>query len=290
MKQLRDRVAVVTGAASGIGLALSERFAAEGMRVVLADVEERALAAAAEKLARTGAKTLAVVTDVTQPASVDALAARAFEAFGAVHVVCNNAGVGGDAVPCWEQSLANWKWVVDVNLWGVIHGIRSFVPRMLKQGDEGHIVNTASMAGHISVPMFAPYHASKFAVVTLSETLHFELAIANAKLKASVLCPGFVKTRIMESERNRPAALQTPSRVVSEGERAFLSAYQEFVGAGIPPADVAARVLDAIRNERFWVFPHPETLDSVRTRMEGVLAQSNPEFAPPTGMRERLGF
>jgi NAD(P)-dependent dehydrogenase (short-subunit alcohol dehydrogenase family) len=290
MKQFRDRVAVVTGAASGIGLALCERFAAEGMRIVLADVEANALQAATEKLARGGAKTLAAVTDVTRPESVDALAARAFEAFGAVHVVCNNAGVGGDAVPCWEQSLANWKWVLDVNLWGVIHGIRSFVPRMLKHGDEGHVVNTASMAGHISVPMFSPYHASKFAVVTLSETLHFELALVGARLKASVLCPGFVKTRIMESERNRPAALQTPGREISEGERNFLSAYQEFVGAGIPPADVAARVLDAIRDERFWVFPHPEALDSVRTRTESVLAQQNPVFAPPGDMKQRLGM
>ena len=290
MKQLRDRVAVVTGAASGIGFALCDRFATEGMRIVLADVEENALGAARDKLARAGATTLAVVTDVTQPESVDALAARAYDAFGAVHVVCNNAGVGGDAVPCWEQSLANWKWVLDVNVWGVIHGLRSFVPRMLQQGDEGHVVNTASMAGHISIPMFAPYHASKFAVVTISETLHYELALVGAKLKASVLCPGFVKTRIMESERNRPAGLQTPDRVVSENERAFLSAYREFVGAGLPPSDVAGKVVDAIRDERFWVFPHPETLDSVRTRMDSVLSETNPVFAPPGGMKERLGM
>jgi NAD(P)-dependent dehydrogenase (short-subunit alcohol dehydrogenase family) len=290
MQQLRDRVAVVTGAASGIGLALCERFAAEGMRVVLADVEERALGAAAEALAQTGAKTLAVRTDVTSAESVDALAARAFEAFGGVHVVCNNAGVGGDAVPCWEQTLANWKWVLDVNLWGVIHGIRSFVPRMLQQGDEGHVVNTASMAGHISVPMFSPYHASKFAVVTLSETLHFELALTGARLRASVLCPGFVKTRIMESDRNRPSALQTPGRKISEGERNFLSAYQEFVGAGIPPTEVAGRVVDAIRAERFWIFPHPDALDAARTRMDSVLTQQNPVFAPLGDMKQRLGM
>jgi len=290
MKQFRDRVAVVTGAASGIGYALCERFAAEGMRVVLADVEEKALRAAGETLARAGAKTLAVVTDVTQPKSVDALAARAYDTFGAVHVVCNNAGVAGDAGPCWEQSLANWKWVLDVNVWGVIHGIRGFVPRMLEQGDEGHVVNTASMAGHISVPMLAPYHASKFAVVTISETLHYELALAGARLKASVLCPGFVQTRIMESDRNRPAALQTPDRVVSEGERAFLSAFREFVGSGIAPAEVAGKVVDAIRDERFWVFPHPEILDSVRARMDSVLAQTNPVFAAPSEVKDRLGF
>ena len=152
------------------------------------------------------------------------------------------------------------------------------------------MVNTASMAGHISIPMFAPYHASKFAVVTISETLHYELALVGAKVKASVLCPGFVKTRIMESERNRPAGLKTPDRVVSENERAFLSAYREFVGAGLPPSDVAGKVVDAIRDERFWVFPHPETLDSVRTRMDSVLSETNPVFAPPGGMKERLGM
>jgi NAD(P)-dependent dehydrogenase (short-subunit alcohol dehydrogenase family) len=289
MKEFRDRVAVVTGAASGIGFALCERFANEGMKVVLADVEEESLAAAAAELESRGAQTLAVRTDVSLAADVDALAEKTLEAFGAVHVVCNNAGVGGDTEPCWEQSLENWKWVLDVNLWGVIHGLRTFVPILLRQDDEGHVVNTASMAGHISIPFFSPYHVTKFAVVTLSETLHYELAMAGGKVKASVLCPGFVKTRIMESARNRPPELES-DQPSSEAGQAMRAAYEDFVGEGIPPGDVAQKVFEAIRDDRFYVFPHPEMLESVRVRMETILAQQNPELELPDEMRERLDF
>ena len=287
MKDLSKRVAVVTGAASGIGYALAERFADEGMRVVLADVEEKALAMASEKLAARGAAALAVRTDVANPADVQALAEATLARFGAVHVLCNNAGVGGDVAPVWELPLDSWRWVLDVNFWGVVHGVRTFVPIMLRQDSEGHIVNTASMAGHLSMPLLGPYHATKFAVVSLTESLHYELALANAKLKASVLCPGFVRTNIMESERNRPAHLRTavPPAEVSQALR---SAFQSVVAAGIAPSVVAERVLEAIREERFYVFPHPEMLAAVRHRMETLLAQRNPTLQMPDEMRQHF--
>ncbi|HSM76404.1 MAG TPA: SDR family NAD(P)-dependent oxidoreductase, partial [Bryobacteraceae bacterium] len=197
MKEFRNRVAVVTGAASGIGRALAVRFAAEGMKVVLADVEEPALQAAAQELRDAGAAVLALRTDVSQEADVEALAVRTYEAFGGAHIVCNNAGVASRTVPSWEQTSADWQWVLSVNLWGVIHGIRAFVPRMLSSGGEGHIVNTASLAGLTSSPGLAPYNASKHAVATISESLYFELLAVPSSIRVSVLCPGWVNARIV---------------------------------------------------------------------------------------------
>jgi NAD(P)-dependent dehydrogenase (short-subunit alcohol dehydrogenase family) len=284
MKDLDQRVAVVTGAASGIGYALAERFADEGMRVVLADVEDEALARASESLNARGATTLAVRTDVSQARDVEALAEATLARFGAVHVLCNNAGVGGDAAPTWELPLETWRWVLEVNFWGVVHGVRTFVPIMLRQNTEGHIVNTASMAGHLSMPLLSPYHATKFAVVSLTESLHYELALAEAKLRASVLCPGFVRTNIMDSARNRPEHLCAPLPT-AEASQALLGAFQSVVAAGIPPSVVAERVVEAIREERFYVFPHPEMLVAVRARMETLIAQRNPVFVFPEEMR-----
>jgi NAD(P)-dependent dehydrogenase (short-subunit alcohol dehydrogenase family) len=271
MKELRDRVAVVTGAGSGIGRALAERFAAEGMRVVAADVDEARARETEALLAARGAQALAVQVDVRQPAAVEALAARTLEAFGAVHVLCNNAGIAGLARPTWEQSLEEWAQVVDVNLWGVIHGIRTFVPIMLRQGTEGHVVNTASMAGLMSLPLIAPYHATKFAVVTVSESLHMELGMTGAPVRVSVLCPGFVRTNIGQDSLTSPR---------SEAEAAMHEAFRRLIAEGLDPAVVAERVVEAIRAERFWVFSHPELVAAVEQRAASIVAGRNPEAAP----------
>jgi NAD(P)-dependent dehydrogenase (short-subunit alcohol dehydrogenase family) len=218
---------------------------------------------------------------------VQALAEATLARFGAVHVLCNNAGVGGDVAPVWELPLETWRWVLDVNFWGVVHGVRTFVPIMLRQDTEGHIVNTASIAGLVSMPLLGPYHATKFAVVSLTESLHHELVLANAKLRASVLCPGFVRTQIMSSERNRPEHLRvTPPP--AEISQALRGAFESVVAAGIAPSVVAERVVEAIREERFYVFPHPELLDAVRARTDTLLAQRNPVFVVPEDMRGHL--
>src|SRR5581483_2374453 len=209
MKDLVDKVAVVTGAGRGIGRALATRVDAEGMKVVAADVEQRALDAVAAEVAQAGAKVLAVRTDVSQARDVEALAAKTVDAFGAVHVLCNNAGVvAGGAF--WELTAGDWEWVVGVNLWGVIHGTRVFVPIMRAQDTECHIVNTASMAGLVSSPYNAVYAVTKHAVVALSESLHHDLTVWSSKIRVSVLCPGWVNTRIFEADRNRPEALRAP--------------------------------------------------------------------------------
>src|SRR5579871_3810153 len=200
MKEFQGRVAVVTGGASGIGKAIAEKCVSEGMKVVLADIEGPAL----EETATAMKGSVPYQVDVSDAVAVEAMAAAVYKDFGAVHLLFNNAGVAPDGKPTWAQSLETWKWVIDVNLYGVIHGLRSFVPRMLKGGEEGHIVNTASVAGLHSGPMISPYYATKHAVVGMSESLYIELRSGGAKVGASVLCPAFVRTRIGESGRNRP--------------------------------------------------------------------------------------
>jgi NAD(P)-dependent dehydrogenase (short-subunit alcohol dehydrogenase family) len=270
MKELSGKVAVVTGAASGIGEALARRFAAEGMRVVLADVERAPLARVVADL---GDQAIAVPTDVSRLPEVEALARAAVDAFGAVHVLCNNAGVvaGG---PSWELSQADWDWVLGVNLWGVIYGVRVFVPLMLEHGQEGHVVNTASMAGLVSSPYNGPYNVAKQGVVALSETLHYELAIAGAQLKVSVLCPGWVNTRIADAERNRPAS--APVREASPLEQMMDPVVRQLLASGLPPERVAELVVAAIRDERFYVLTHPEFKGLVRQRMEDILEDRSP--------------
>src|SRR6266516_7473920 len=233
MKDFQDKVAVVTGAASGIGRALAGKSAQEGMKVVLADVEESALKQAEDELKASGAEVLAVRTDVSKADEVEALSQRAFATYGAVHLLCNNAGVGAGTT-VWGSSLADWQWVLGVNLWGVIYGIHYFVPRMLAQDSEGHIVNTASAAGLISRPGTGIYKVSKHGVVTLSETLALELAARGAKLKASVLCHEFVYTRIFDAERNRPQALaNAPQEQHTSPEMETL--LQWLAQVGLPP-------------------------------------------------------
>jgi NAD(P)-dependent dehydrogenase (short-subunit alcohol dehydrogenase family) len=272
----RGRVAVVTGAASGIGFGLSERFAAEGMRVVMADVEEPALAEASELLLSRGAEVLPVVTDVSSGDQVDALRDRALAAFGAVHVLCNNAGVGPPARPVWEMTRPEWEWILGVNLWGVINGLRAFVPVLLEQ-DASHVINTASGAG-LTAATLSSYSVTKHGVVALSESLYFQLRVRGARLGVSVLCPGPVRTRIMESDRNRPAELG-PAPVPDARTRAALEAVGSLVEAGMSPSDVAALVVEAVKTNRFYVLTHPDIGEAVRRRTEDVLAGG-----PPRGL------
>jgi NAD(P)-dependent dehydrogenase (short-subunit alcohol dehydrogenase family) len=275
MKELHGKVAVVTGAASGIGKALATRFAAEGMKVVLADVEQAPLDATRAELEGTGAAVLAVRTDVSSGESVDALAARTIEHFGTAHVICNNAGVGGGAGPMWALTSADWEWTLGVNLWGVIHGIRAFAPILIAQG-EGHVLNTASIAGLLTPPLMGPYVATKHAVVALSEVLAKDLLMAASPVKVSVLCPGFVKTRIAESQRNRPAHLANADR--SGIEPAAAQMVRAAVEAGIDPAEVAALVVQAIREERFYVLPHQDLKGGVKHRLNDILNESYPSL------------
>jgi NAD(P)-dependent dehydrogenase (short-subunit alcohol dehydrogenase family) len=249
MEVFAGRVAVITGAASGIGLALSERAAREGMTVVMADVESNALELAAASVRKRGATVLAQQVDVTSEEAVEALAAKVFAEFGAVHLLCNNAGVLNRELPAWEHSIADWQWVLNVNLWGVIHGVRAFVPRMLASGEEGHIVNTASMAGLITGGIgTAVYDASKHAVLSFTESLYRDLAIRTSKVSASVLCPGAVTTNIMTAERNRPADLSPASGAAPESR-----VTTTFPESSFEPAEVAAQVFDAVRENRFYI-------------------------------------
>ena len=205
MEHFEGKVAVVTGAASGIGRAMADAFVAEGMKVVLADVEHEPLEAAAAELRERGGDVFAVLADVREPAEVDRIGAAAMDVFGALHVACNNAGVSGGGLS-WEIDLETWRWILDVDLWGVIHGVRTFTPLIIGSGG-GHIVNTASMAGLSSNPGMSPYNVAKHGVVTLSETMYVELEMTHPEVGISVLCPGWVRTRIAESDRNQPAAV-----------------------------------------------------------------------------------
>ena len=279
MKDFRNKVAVVTGAASGIGRALATRFANEGMKVVLSDVEEQALARAARELADKGATTLAVRADVSKTADVEALAEQTVRAFGGAHVLCNNAGVVAAGL-LWELTPTDWEWVVGVNLWGVIHGTRVFVPIMLGQDTPCHIVNTASMAGLVSGPYNSVYTVTKHAVVALSESLHHDLRIAGSSIGVSVLCPGWVNTRIMEAERNRPAGLASgrPERAPTEQQQTMEQVVRQLLASGLSPDHVAERVFDAIRTDRFYVLTHPEWKGMIKNRMEDILEERMPSL------------
>ncbi len=272
MQDFQGKVAVITGGASGIGLAIAQQCAREGMKLVLADVEEQALRTAAETFKSAGTEVLTVHTDVSKAEEVAQLAEQSFSTYGTVHLLFNNAGVGAGTT-IWESTLDDWKWVMGVNLWGVIHGIHYFVPRMLEKGEQGHIVNTASSAGLLAHSGIGPYRASKSAVVSISETLALELALRDAKIKTSVLCPEWVQTRILESERNRPSEFKEVAmeRGVDEQMQSSFVAIVQAVQHGLPPSEVASITFDAIRNDIFYIITHQTTKAGVQLRAQDII-------------------
>lgn len=275
MEQLGGKVAVVTGAASGIGRALALRFAREGMKVMAADIDEAGLDDVVDELVGSGAVARGHVADVARAADVEDLAEATIESFGAVHVVCNNAGVGGGG-PVAGFDVDQWARVIDIDLWSVLHGLRVFLPKMIEQG-EGHIVNTASLAGLISPPFMGPYGVSKFGVVAISEAAHHELALFAPGVGISVLCPGWVRTNI---------ASNMPSDGDDGGDDDPLAAMmrqtlEQFIDSGMDPADVAGQVLDAVRNRRFYILTHPASRAIIEKRMRAILDGDPP---PTIGM------
>ena len=293
MKNFHNRVAVITGAASGFGREFAIIGARLGMRLVLADVQQEALAATDAELEAQGAQVLAMPCDVRKGEQVEALAQAAMARFGAVHLVFNNAGVGAGGL-VWESTQADWEWVLGVNLWGVIHGVRVFTPLMLACAKhdpdfEGHIVNTASMAGLLNPPTMGVYNVSKHAVVSMTESLYHDLDLVGAPIGASVLCPYFVQTGISQSDRNRPddvpASAPTASQIASQATMA------KAVSSGkVSAIEVAERTFAAIAEKQFYIYSHPGALGNVQKRMEDIVTGSNPgdpyEAAPR--VREKL--
>lgn len=279
MMQFRDRTAVITGAASGIGLELAKRAAAEGMRLALADIEKDKLDAAAATLGIAPDRLLTQRTDVSREEDVKALADAAFARFGGVHLLCNNAGVGLTRVS-WELSTADWNWVLGVDLWSVIHGIQHFVPRMLQQAEGGHVVNTSSVAGLLSTPGMAAYNVAKHGVVTLSETLYGELLAAKANVGVSLLCPAWVPTAIHESARNRQDRFGTATKAqgLSAGYEARMASAVK--SGRLTAADMANEVFSAVAESRFYVIPHRKINNAIQLRMDDILQLRNPTQLP----------
>jgi NAD(P)-dependent dehydrogenase (short-subunit alcohol dehydrogenase family) len=290
ISNFQNKTAVLTGAGSGFGLECARIAAKLGMNVVLADVQQDALAAAAAELQATGAQVVAQRVNVSKAAEVDALAQETQARFGAPHFVFNNAGVGSGGL-VWENSLADWEWVLGVNVMGVVHGLRAFTPMMLAAARldanyQGHIVNTASMAGLLSAPNMGVYNVSKHAVVTLTETLYQDLRLVTDQISASVLCPYFVPTGISQSHRNRPPELRgskpTKSQLISQAMS------DKAVNSGkVSAAEVAQMVFDAIAQDRFYIYSHPQALGNVQSRMESIVRVENP--ADPFKERPDIG-
>jgi NAD(P)-dependent dehydrogenase (short-subunit alcohol dehydrogenase family) len=287
MKNVKGKVAVVTGAASGIGRGIVEAFVAAEMKVVLADIEQDALEETTRSLLASGADVHPVVTDVSKSDQVEILAKRTLDRYGAVHILCNNAGVSVRSSPSWQSSLDDWHWILGVNLMGVVHGLRSFLPIMIKQDTEAHIVNTASMAGIIANA--ALYGTTKFAVVGLSEALYLELQRGRFKPRISVLCPGFVDTNIINAHRNRPKDFPDESPPQGRVADAIHEWFAEQLKQGLSPRAVGDQVLAAIRDERFYILTHPEYKPLIEQRMKDLLSGSNPTFVPTPGMESLMG-
>jgi NAD(P)-dependent dehydrogenase (short-subunit alcohol dehydrogenase family) len=284
MKDFNDKTAVITGGASGIGRAMGELFLSKGMNVVLADIEQSALDTTVAELQAGGGRCIGVLTDVSKADDVQKLADAAIAEFGAIHIACNNAGVFAGGL-LWEQSLADFNWQLDVNVWGVIHGIRTFVPIMAAQDSDCHIVNTASMAAVTAMPYSGIYHMSKHAVLAMSESLYHELAFHVPNVKVSVLCPEAISTGIAASERNRPNAYSREGDVVESDARTLVSqALADSVSAGIGPEVMAQRVFDGIVAERFYLLSDEVWRESANTRLEDIRLGRNPTFAPPVNL------
>jgi NAD(P)-dependent dehydrogenase (short-subunit alcohol dehydrogenase family) len=284
MKDFKSKVAVITGAASGIGYGLAERCAKEGMKVVLAGINEGNLKRAEKEiLEQTGAETLVVRCDVSRAEDVEALARKTLDTYGAVHLLFNNAGVG-TFNSTWESTLEDWEWVMGVNLWGVIHGIHYFVPIMIKQNTECHIVNTSSVAGLNVGTFMSPYNVTKHGVVVLSEILYLELEATGQKnIGVSALCPGLIKSKIMDCERNRPVALKNDSGTINPNAKGMEKMLGEGVTEGMPAEQLAEIVFAAIKARQFYILPNAEFIKpAVQMRLENIIREHNPRpFAVP---------
>ncbi len=282
MQELSGKTAVITGAASGIGLALAHRFGAAGMNLVVGDIESGPLDIATTELSDAGYDVAAMELDVSDLDGIRAFESFARESFGNVHLLCNNAGVGAGGPVADMDNLDLWKWTIDINLWGVIYGCKVFMGAMIEHGEGAHIVNTASMAGHLSAPMMGPYNISKYGVVALSETMAKEMAMMQTTLGVSVLCPAFVQTKIATSDRNLPDEVKAAhgrdeSAATTSGTQSVI---EQLVASGIPTADVADAVHDAVVNDEFWILTHPESTPSITERARQIVEGINP---PLTG-------
>jgi NAD(P)-dependent dehydrogenase (short-subunit alcohol dehydrogenase family) len=295
MEQFSGKVAVITGAGSGFGREFARIGAKLGMRLVLADVQQDALDATLAELESSGAQAIARRVDVAKGEEVDALAQAALSTYGVVNLVFNNAGVGGNGGLIWENSERDWAWLLGVNLWGVIHGVRAFTPAMLEAAKRdssyrGHIVNTASMAGLLNPPMMGPYNVSKHAVVSLSESLYHDLSLVTQQIGCSVLCPYFVPTGIAQAQRNRPAELANEGPLTHSQQVARAISEKAVSSGKVSAAEVAQRVFDAIRRDAFYIYSHPHALGGVKTRAEDIVSARNPSdpFAERPGVREQM--
>tara|TARA_B110000116_G_scaffold116390_1_gene101043 strand:+ start:987 stop:1871 length:885 start_codon:yes stop_codon:yes gene_type:complete len=289
MDNFENKVAVITGAASGMGLAFARRFGQEGMKVVLTDVEEEALNAATQALKQEELDVIGVRANVADLDEVQALADTAMSEFGRIDVLCNNAGVAGDLdfvgqrnQPLWEQSPELWDWTFGVNVTGVLNGIRTFLPIMLSQNEPGHVVNTASMAGLLGGSGAGIYGATKHAVVRITEALYFQLMEAESQIHASVLCPGIINTRIFSSGRNRPDMFWTDNEKPNQADTdARIDAGDQFFAHGLPPESVAEQLLESIKNNQFWVLTPDVPLERISIRHQHIIDQTNPNPLPP---------
>jgi NAD(P)-dependent dehydrogenase (short-subunit alcohol dehydrogenase family) len=251
---------------------MAQRFAAEGMRLVLADIEHSPLLQFAGELRAAGTQVVSERVDVSKPGDLEMLAAKAYDEFGAVHLLCNNAGVLPPGAPVWKEPLSTWHWTLNVNFFGVLHGVQAFMPRMLKANHEAHIVNTASLAGLTTRPLMSAYNVSKHAVVALSECLYAELQLTTDKIHVSVLCPAFAKTRLAESARNKPESV----RADPSASCGFYEALKQVVEEGTPPEEIVGAMMKAVRENQFWILTHPHLDRGIRERFESMLARTNP--------------